>query len=656
MNINYEYDILIDESAPLAPQPAKINIPLKPHQRASLHKAIVMETQGRVHYNCNNPDQHLTSRYGRTGTADERFSGKSVIESNIGVLGDAIGSGKTALALSIVASTSTSLLHERKDTIKSYQGSNCSYIRAKMSYKHDEPTMCKTTLIVVPRGPVFTQFVEAINEQTSLRVLCLDSLVVIKRIMPPSNSTNLQIMTFLEGYDAVLIKNTTLPQLEDYYDNCRERDEETPFRAWERIIVDEVCDILNTFPMYSYKFLWMISATYQQLVRMYSNRHHLAYSMRDIGVTERILNMIVVKCTDQFMVKSFNVPAPIQQFHICELPRELAAVHSFLSANVRERIDANDMMGALQMMGATMESEDTIVTLVTREIERDIRNKRNEIDYISRLEMLPDVVASRLVSPMAELARLEDKLKSLIERVSALEEKSCTICMDSYENPLLLPCNHIFCTPCIIRWMQHNHNTCPTCRATVQSRQLIAIVKDKQETEKNQPSSSSSSAQSVVTIKTKEETLLSIIQANPTGKFVVFSKLDNSYWSCMHLLKTKNIEFNLLRGNSNTMASILDKFRNGHTNVLLLNTVHAASGIDISCATDLIIVHDLGPGRIQAVGRCNRHPRTTPLRIHQLCYPHELNDDDPPDPMASAARTRHRTTDVDPDTDYEDDD
>ena len=93
----------------------------------------------------------------------------------------------------------------------------------------------------------------------------------------------------------------------------------------------------------------------------------------------------------------------------------------------------------------------------------------------------------------------------------------------------------------------------------------------------------------------------------------------------MNRLRTENVSYSLLRGNSNVMSSVLEHFKNGNTRVLLLNTVHAASGIDISCATDLILVHDLGHGRTQAVGRCNRHPRTTSLRIHQLCYPHEIN-------------------------------
>jgi hypothetical protein len=173
--------------------------------------------------------------------------------------------------------------------------------------------------------------------------------------------------------------------------------------------------------------------------------------------------------------------------------------------------------------------------------------------------------------------------------------------------------------------MQFNRNTCPTCRAQIQSRQLIAIVKDKT-TRNGQSLSSNSTPEQAVVIKSKEDTLVDIIRANPEGRFVVFSKLDSSYWGCMSKLRECNIYFGLLRGNSNVMGSVLERFRTGVTRVLLLNTVHAASGIDISCATDLIIIHELGLGRTQAIGRCNRHPRSVPLRIHQLCYPHEMHN------------------------------
>ena len=41
---------------------------------------------------------------------------------------------------------------------------------------------------------------------------------------------------------------------------------------------------------------------------------------------------------------------------------------------------------------------------------------------------------------------------------------SCSICLrESAIGPLVTPCGHLFCTPCVYKWLQ-NHDTCPYCR------------------------------------------------------------------------------------------------------------------------------------------------------------------------------------------------
>ena len=73
------------------------------------------------------------------------------------------------------------------------------------------------------------------------------------------------------------------------------------------------------------------------------------------------------------------------------------------------------------------------------------------------------------------------------------------------------------------------------------------------------------------------------------------------------------------------MMNVLNKFKNGDVNIILLNTQYAGSGIDISDATDIIIFHNMGNDKNQAVGRAQRVGRTSSLYIHNLCYSHELN-------------------------------
>lgn len=46
---------------------------------------------------------------------------------------------------------------------------------------------------------------------------------------------------------------------------------------------------------------------------------------------------------------------------------------------------------------------------------------------------------------------------------SKLATDECPICFDTLENPLALPCKHIFCKKCIETWLSQ-HNSCPKCR------------------------------------------------------------------------------------------------------------------------------------------------------------------------------------------------
>ena len=72
------------------------------------------------------------------------------------------------------------------------------------------------------------------------------------------------------------------------------------------------------------------------------------------------------------------------------------------------------------------------------------------------------------------------------------------------------------------------------------------------------------------------------------------------------------------------MINVLDKFKSGEINIILLNTQYAGSGIDINFATDVIIFHAMGIDKQQAVGRAQRVGRNNQLYIHNLCYEHEI--------------------------------
>jgi hypothetical protein len=60
-------------------------------------------------------------------------------------------------------------------------------------------------------------------------------------------------------------------------------------------------------------------------------------------------------------------------------------------------------------------------------------------------------------------------------------EFECHICLDAASEPVLTPCGHLFCWPCIYTWLQRSHRPsgydggCPVCKADVSVQKLTPI-------------------------------------------------------------------------------------------------------------------------------------------------------------------------------------
>ena len=613
---HHTYDILLGPNDPAAVQPDRVTTPLKPHQLAALQKALVMEQKGRVAYNVTNPIVHLNDPIARHRAM---FRGRFEIETNIGILGDMVGYGKTLTALSIIAANTIERIQRKMKDLYCYHARNYAHFTVVCDRIEEvsDTNFIQSTLIVAPRGPVFHQWEQALRLHTTLNALVIDNLHDIRKRLPPSGASVAVLRAFFEQYDAVLITSTTLKTLMDHYETPYHPH---PIQAWERIMVDEAHDIINRVPLFSFRFMWLITATYKSLLlRTFSGRTVMAYGIRDILDEER-MNLVLVRGAPEFVMRSFDVPALQEYFYLCVMPATLSALHGICSPAVQERIDANDIQGAIRELGGQHETEDDIVALVTREIQRDIHNREHEMQYIQNLEIPQEAREERLTRIRTDLERLRDRHQSLLDRVSALSSKLCSICYDTYSHPVMLPCTHVFCGGCILQWMQKSR-ACPECRQPISARGMIAIVHERPQ------DASTSGASNPSSIDTKENTLMKILREKPQGKFLVFSTCDHTFHSLVQRLENEGIRHAELKGSTSSMMHILERFREGSLKVIMLNTHHAGSGIDISCATDVIMFHKMGDEGTQAIGRAQRVGRTSPLHVHHLCYPHEFYSD-----------------------------
>lgn len=584
MIINNYYDIELNDIDKLGIVSSKINVKLKPHQLTALNKAIEMEKNGIIRYNLKDYNNIIE------------------LSTNIGILGDIVGYGKTLIALALIASNPD--IHINRNFIETYYNyKNYNYVSISTLNNLIPNNIIKSTLVIVPRGPVYIQWNEMIKKNTSLKVLAIDNYTFIKTYLPKYDGNNEEeIINFFNNYDLILIKNTTLKLLFDNYNSI--------INSWKRVIIDEAHDIINKLKInINYYYLWMISATYDKLFqKIQQSSNNSLIIGKEIFNNSDYNNLFLVKNNNIFIKKSFILPEPIEKFYLCKLPHNISVIKNFISETILDKINANDITGAIKELGGKHETENDIIELVSREMKRELNNKEKEKEYISNLDISNEEKTIKLKKISNDIQICEEKLQDLTNRITS---KTCSICMELITNPILIECTHVFCGGCLLKWLKTNKN-CPYCRCNINSLdKLTAIVDNNNNNNENSEE-----------ILSKEDTLLKILNEKPNGKFLIFSKNENTFDKIKLILN--NYKYDMLKGNTSHMMNILNKFKNGELNIIFLNTQYAGSGIDISDATDIIIFHKMGIDKEQAIGRAQRVGRTSELFIHNLCYDHEL--------------------------------
>jgi len=619
MNQNHQYDLELDELSPAYKQPLDIKIQLKPHQLACLYKAKLMETYGCINYNIDS--KKYNDIYGTN------LDGIYNISTNIGIIGDIVGYGKTLTALSIISECKLNDIYVNKTYEKSFISnlnySYFSYSTTNTIVKKPE-LLIDSTLIIVPRGPVYLQWIKTLKQDTNFKFLAIENLNYIRKNLPNYEDVKKDhdaLKKYFNEYDVVLIKNTTYDVLLNYYYNVMHEDEgeintnsnlyaKHLFR-WKRVMIDEAHDLIKTIPVIHYYYLWLISGTYDDLINAIRSPSSILWDIRNIFNDAKNIKLMLIKCKKEFVRNSFKLPIPEEKYYLCKMPIIFQTVKGFVANNIIEKLNANDITGAIKDLGAKTDTQDNIVNIISKDITIEIENKNKEIDYVNSLIISDDIKKNKINKLTTEVNVLTDKLNSLKNRITELSKKTCPICMEYITNPIILKCTHSYCAICLINWIKNN-SKCPECRDIINSDELTAITDTNNEDLKEN------------TIFNKIDTLINIINSKENGKFLVFSKYESGFFDIMKKLKDNNITFAELKGNTSHMMNILDNFKNSKIKVILLNTYHAGSGIDISYATDVIIFHSMGLYKNQAIGRAQRVGRIDKLYIHNLCYDQEM--------------------------------
>ena len=605
----------LTDASPLAQQPPHIQIPLRLHQLAALHAAREKETSLRIGYN----------------------TGSETLFSTFGFVADEVGVGKTLITLGHISQMALEPLVPGPALSNLHPQSSAACFSV---YPQQSPTQAPfDSLIVVPHI-LYRQWQDAIQKQTTL------SCCFLKTIRDLDKDS---LLGDLRKSHCALISNTLLPQL---LQNLRVR--QLDDAQWRRVFFDEAdsIKIAGTCPLPRASFTWLVSASFSNL--LFAGEYYHSYilrqlpqefletlhpELRDLLQThlerhpavnffrtqsqnyfqEFLRNQhprrsfLVVRSTKEFLEKSIQLPPLYRLVVRCQAPQSHHILGQAIPAEVQQMLHAGDIQGALQSLGVANHTPLTLTEAVTAYRNRELDRLRRLLAFKQEEEYAtPQAKEAAIKTLETKIKALEDQIQSVQERLQASTKDSCSICFEQAVDAVLTPCcNKNFCGACILEWMTRAIS-CPLCRSTLHPNELVSI------------GTPNRAIPQKPRLPKKLDALFQLLEEHPEGRFLVFSRYENSLHQIQEKLSESNTRVTLLHGNKDAIASIISDFSDGSLRVLLLNSQKAAAGIHIPAATHVVLFHKMQPEEEhQILGRAYRLGRTTPLTLVQLLHEQE---------------------------------
>jgi hypothetical protein len=580
---------------------------------------------------------------------DSSLNGNKIKNSKLyckyGILGDSVGVGKTFMVLGHIG-----LIKDNRNVIN-FPNFNINSNRNMYSLESTVINDISNVgcLIIVPHT-LFRQWSDEITSKTKLKVALMKTR---------KNVWSDKFMSEVNKADLVLVSNTLFKEL-------HLRSQELNL-FWNRVYIDEADTIELTSSLLKNplptNFIWLITASFSHL--LFPNHYHLyiynsmytAFKLKNKVHSEmdsflqqtyrstqqlfyltmytrsskylnEILNGVhplrghsVIRCSKNFINKSISLPSLFTHTIMCKPSLSHALVYDVISPAVRQLLNAGDVKSALEELGVKTESNQSLIDAVNESKIKELERLEKTYDFKQSLEYSsPQIKEQSLKNLKDKIDHLKEQMNSLKERIENYKNDVCPICYDEPNDALLTSCcSRIFCALCILQSISRNP-TCPLCRTSMSPVSLKKI------TTENVVVSNSSAVDDVDQPKKKIDTFFDILEKNPKGKFLVFSRFDNSFIEVVEGCKTRNIVAKELKGSKDMIASTLKNFREGAVNILLMNTIQMGAGLNITEASHVVLLHSMThEEEKQILGRAYRVGRTEELQFIKLLYPGEVS-------------------------------
>ena len=585
----------VDNDGLYSVQPESIvDVTLKTHQLQTIHAMITLE------FNRNRISEH------------------EYLVSEIGVLSNKVGSGKSLCVLGTIG-TNPRLVSQ--DFVTCHISNAVFVMNDRSNVRIDGGN-----LIVVPHHMIPT-WEEYVRKYTTL------SHLVIKKRMFPLDWTD------IASKDVVICGSKYYNML------CKS----CPW-TWSRIVFDEA-DSLNIPACIkpSARFVWFVTSSLKNL--LFSNGFYFKCDPDGIvtrvvtrGIVRQgyikntfkeledprsntVLKGIVVKMNDEYVDQHVCLPPIHTNIVRCKDPVYLSVLKDVVSEGVASRLHGCDTDGAIEYMGCPTDTKDNIVSVVCRSLNIQKKNYQLKLEYLNNMKSTMDFynttiewkdsVTEKIRKTVNKINDYRFKLEHIHERVDMVANEdmsfqSCPICMDDtiQEVCMYMCCLNVFCKRCVQR-MTIVDNKCPMCRSDLKTSEIIV---------RNDSPITNNLTQNKYD---KVVELVKHIYSNRVdARVLVFIWHDNTLTTLTHSLYAHHFQsFRTLTGNVNTIKNTVDMFNTGRFRVLLVNAFVYGCGLNLMGATDIIFFQKTNNEvEKQLIGRANRIGRTRELNIHRVLH------------------------------------
>jgi SNF2 family DNA or RNA helicase len=234
-----------------------------------------------------------------------------------------------------------------------------------------------------------------------------------------------------------------------------------------------------------------------------------------------------------------------------------------------------------------------------------------------------------------DIKRVYDYLKNVVDNLKVSE--TCPICLDDTieENLAITKCGHKFCWDCINEYIEETTKTsqtkCPKCNIQISTNDIYLLKESKIEIKLEQNDLNEELSDLVAKIKsTKLGNIIYYLKNEladnnkKASKIIIFSQWDQLLDKLKNLLDKYKIKTSCVKGSVYQRKNAIETFSNfkSDTNIILLSSKNAASGINLTAANKIILVEPVY-GTIeyrkdienQSIGRCARLSQKRPIEV-----------------------------------------